>query len=536
MAASDLAAAIHGLLDTGAWLEAETLARRALADHPGDAYVVLLLGLAVAAMGEADRAAPLLEDVARRWADRPHPCHDLSLLRPPLPRGLVRGQYRACLRLSPSSAALRRDFAAFLLDNDWPREARAVLADATQDAASCHLSGLAQAEQGFFHSAIAAFSQAVTMQPGAAASWSNLGMMLKTEERFEEAVAAHDQAAALAPQDARVRVNRAITLLKAGRWQEAWQDFEWQLRMDDDPSFPLARLLPSMADLGDLKGLTVVALHREGFGDTLQFSRYLPLLAARGARVVACVPPALVRLLAAVPGVAQVVTAISQAPTYDFICPFVSLPRAFATTVRTIPPVPNLPVDPRLARAWTPRLPRDGMLVGLAWAGQSRPWLPGFRGLDRRRSLELAAFEPLAAVRGVRFVSLQMGPAARQKPPPGMDLFNPMPLVTDFADTAAIIAALDVVISVDTSVVHLAGLLGKRTFLLDRYDGCWRWLSGRGDSPWYPNLTIFRQEQANDWSVPLARAAASLEAMALFHGAARVPTIAGGMRETAPVA
>jgi hypothetical protein len=274
-----------------------------------------------------------------------------------------------------------------------------------------------------------------------------------------------------------------------------------------------------------MTGLTVVALHEEGFGDTLQFLRYLPMLAERGAKVVACVPQPLVRLMASVPGVAQVISDVGSLPAYDFICPFFSLPRAFGTTVRTIPPAPRLIPDHDLGREWLARLPRDGMLVGLVWAGQSRPWLPGFRTLDSRRSMNLAMLAPLAAVPGVRFVSLQMGPAARQKPPPGLDLFDPMASVADFADTAAI----------DTSVVHLAGLLGKRVFLLDRYDGCWRWLSGRGDSPWYPNLTIFRQEQPGDWSVPIARVAASLEATALFHGSALARTISGGMRERASV-
>ena len=134
------------------------------------------------------------------------------------------------------------------------------------------------------------------------------------------------------------------------------------------------------------------------------------------------------------------------------------------------------------------------------WAGQARPSLPGFATLDRRRSAGLAAFEPLFDVPGVSFVSLQAGPAARQPRPPGLELLDPMPEVEDFADTAAIIAGLDVVVSVDTSVVHLAGLVGKPVLLLDRYDGCWRWLSGRRDSPWYPGLTIFRQDDPDDWS------------------------------------
>jgi hypothetical protein len=195
-----------------------------------------------------------------------------------------------------------------------------------------------------------------------------------------------------------------------------------------------------------------------------------------------------------------------------------SLPRVFGTTIATIPPVPILVPDAELLRHWAGRLPSEGLRVGLVWAGQPRPLLPGFATVDARRSAGLAAFAPLFDLPGLTFVSLQAGMAARQVRPHGITLIDPMPYIDDFADTAAIIAGLDVVVSVDTSVVHLAGLVGKPVFMLDRYDGCWRWLSGRSDSPWYPALTIFRQAQPGDWAEVMSRVAAALEAMAMFHG------------------
>ena len=261
--------------------------------------------------------------------------------------------------------------------------------------------------------------------------------------------------------------------------------------------------------------------------------RYLPLLAQRGARVIACVPPSLARVLRLVPGVAAVITDAGDLPTFDFVCPMFSLPRVFGTSVKTIPPVPPVVMDPDLVRRWAWRLPAGALRVGLVWAGQARPSLAGFTTLDRRRSAGLATFAPLFDVRGTAFVSLQAGPPGRQSRPAGVEIIDPMPDVTDFADTAAIIAALDVVVSVDTSVVHLAGLLGKPVFLLDRYDSCWRWLSSRADSPWYPAMTIFRQEQPGDWSVAMTRAAASLHAMAMFRGFGARPA---GMREHAFIA
>jgi tetratricopeptide (TPR) repeat protein len=506
------------LLSSGAWREAEGAARAAIAQDSGDRHGALLLGLAIAAMGEDARAAPVLVDVAASQPKADHPCLDLARLQPSLPRALVARQFRACLRLTPADDRLRLDFAGFLLDEGLAAEAEGVLADGPDTVAGHHLMGLVRGELGQFVAAIASFQRAVAKDPDAAASWSNLGMMLKVEGRSVEAIAAHERAVALAPGNHRFRVNRAVALLKMGQWERAWRDYESRLELTDAPQVERGRLMPTLRPGERLTDVTVLALHEDGFGDTLQFLRYLPLLAERGARVVACVPPTLERVMRLVSGVASVVTDSRALPPHDFVCPMFSLPRVFGTTVETVPPVPVLALDPALLRHWVGRLPVGGLRAGLVWAGQARPTLPGFSTLDRRRSAGLAAFAPLFDVPGVAFVSLQAGPAARQVRPSGVVMIDPMPDVGDFADTAAIIAGLDVVISVDTSVVHLAGLMGRPVFLLDRYDGCWRWLSGRADSPWYPELTIFRQEHPGDWSGAMAQAAASLQAMALFRG------------------
>jgi tetratricopeptide (TPR) repeat protein len=530
MASPDHLTTAMRLLSSAAWLEAETAARAAIADDPANPLATLLLGLAIAAMGEDVRAAPILTRAAAATPDADHPCLDLARLQPSLPRTLVGRQFRACLRSTPGNGRLRLGFAEFLLDTYQPAEAERTLADGPDSAASRHLMGLAQAEQNQFPAAISSFQQAVTLNSDAAASWSNLGMVLKIEGRFAESIAAHDHAVTLNPGNPRFRVNRAVALLKGGLWDRAWQDYEARLDLTGAPAVDPTRLMPSLRPHDDLTGLTILAQHEDGFGDTLQFLRYLPLLAERGARVVACVPPSLARVMRMVPGVAEVVTDARRLPSHDFVCPMFSLPRVFATTVQTIPPVPSVALDPALVRHWARRLPTHGLRTGLVWAGQARPSLPGFETLDRRRSAGLAAFRPLFDAPGVSFVSLQAGPAARQPRPPGLEMIDPMPDVEDFADTAAIIAGLDVVVSVDTSVVHLAGLVGKPVLLLDRYDGCWRWLSGRLDSPWYPGLTIFRQEQPGDWSGPMARVAASLRAMTLVGGVISEPA---GMRQLA---
>jgi hypothetical protein len=309
-----------------------------------------------------------------------------------------------------------------------------------------------------------------------------------------------------------------VALLHAGRLAEAWPDHAWRLALAERPGLPRAGLLPVLDTQPDLIGRTVLLTHEGGFGDTLQFCRYIPLLVARGARIVLAVPSALHRLLRRLPGVVEVVQPDANPPAHDSHSPMTSLPEIFGTVLSTIPAeAPYITADPDLVTAWAARLPaRLGCRVGLVWAGQARPGVPGFATVNGRRSTSLAQFAPFGRIGGVQFISLQAGPKASEAhaPPPGLALDDPMPSVADFADTAAIVANLDLVISVDTSVVHLAGALGKPVFLLDRYDNCWRWLSGRTDSPWYPKLRIFRQTRIGEWAPVVRQAAVALAAFA----------------------
>ena len=514
-------------LEAGQWQQTEEACGRLLSRDAVDVEALLLLGLSIAARGQTQRAAAILDRVARERPHDAHPCGDLPALLPRFSRTQIAAQYRACLRLSPEDLRLRQAFAAFLQEGGEPEAAVALLREGLQlqpnSPVAQHAMGLALAESGHTEEAIWHFNQAVASNPRQAASWANLGMLLKVERQFDRALAAYARAIEAAPSDPQIRVNRAVALLQAGRWAEAWPDFEWRLRLKGAISLPLEFLLPAVSGIRDLTGRTVLLTHEEGFGDTIQFARYVPMLARLGARVLAWVPSQLVRLMQSVPGIAGVFTGDGAPPPFDYHCPFVSLPRAFETTVATAPGEPYLAADPVLAAAWARKLPEAAMRVGLVWAGQTRPWLPGFTTLDRRRSAGLAAFAPLAAAPGIQFVSLQKGPAQEQirQAPRGMALCDPMEQVEDFAETAGIIANLDLVISVDTAVVHLAGAMGKPVFLLDRYDNCWRWLSGRADSPWYPAMTIFRQEKLGDWSAPMERAAAALQGMAAWHGTFR---------------
>lgn len=484
--------AVLEALEAGLWPVAAAMVRTLPADD-GDG--MLLLGLALAGTHDIVGASALLVEVARKRPGHAHPCTDFARL---YPDGPVAPLFQACLRAAPDNGRLRRDFAAWLLERDAPIEAEAILRSEQGSASGQHLMGLALTEQGRFREAIPHFERATMLDPIPSMAWANLGMVLKIEGRFAEALSAYEEAVLRSPDDATIRLNRMVALLHAGRWAEAWAEGDWRLRLPAYRGLPESRLLPRDADL---RGRTVLLTHEEGFGDTIQFLRYVPLLAERGARVVAQMPAPLLRLVQHVPGIAAVLPEDAPLPAFDWHCPMVSLPRAFGTTPQTVPRGDYL-------RVAAP--PQEQRRIGLVWAGQARPWLPGFNGLDARRSAGPAIFARLAEVQGAHFVSLQTGPAAAQ-PPPGLTLENPMPGVQDFADTAAIVAGLDLVVSVDTAIVHLAGAMGKPVFMLDRYDHCWRWLPGRTDTPWYPLATIFRQDRPNDWSGPMERIVQSLQ-------------------------
>jgi tetratricopeptide (TPR) repeat protein len=502
-------------LDRACFGDAEALGRDLLRHRAGDVEALLLTGLAIGARGHAHRAAPMLDLVAQARPDVAHPCRDLAGILQRLGRCEdIVAQYRESLLIAPDDIRLRYAFADYLHEAGQPQDAADILAVALRKRPDFdvghNLMGIALYDLGRIEEAMAHFRHAIAIDPQAAMGWANLGMALKTESRFEEAFDAYNHAIACSPDDPQIQLNRAIALLRAGRMAEAWPDYECRLRVQGQANpLPHERLLPDLSSLPDLTGRTVLVTHEEGFGDTLQFLRYVPLLAVRGAKVLVWVPKELNRLLASQPGPATVLPPGAPIPPHDFHCPFFSLPRAFGTDLGTIPSAtPYLHADAALAAHWEALLPAPGRRrVGLVWAGQARPWLPGFAALDRRRSMKLAEFAPLAAIAGANFISLQKGPSAAEPPPPGLALHDPMPGVTDFADTAAIIANLDLVVSVDTSVAHLAAAMGKPILLLDRYDSCWRWLSGREDSPWYPSLRILRQSRMGVWDDVIARAA-----------------------------
>lgn len=376
--------------------------------------------------------------------------------------------------------------------------------------------GNARMKQGKREEAAASFRQAIQVAPQEPTGYCNLGITQMEAMDLEAALASFNQALALAPEHPLSRWNRALVLLTLGRLAEAWPDYEFRRQANIQgviyrPATPQWR--------GEsLEGKRILLLCEQGLGDSLQFIRYAPLVKARGAWVAVRIQPALKALFASVPGIDCLIDETEPVPETDCHCQLLSLPLAFHTDTDHIPAqVPYLAPPENHRQHWAARLaalPRPR--VGLVWAGGRRQHMADARLLDSRRSLELAQLAPLLAVPRIQFVSLQKDEAAAQiyalapELRPALALLDVSGELTDFAQTAAAVEQLDLVISVDTAVAHLAGALGKPVWLLNRWDTDWRWLLEREDSPWYPSLRQFRQPAPGDWNSAIQNLAQAL--------------------------
>jgi tetratricopeptide (TPR) repeat protein len=393
------------------------------------------------------------------------------------------------------------------------------------------------------HEALASFDRAIAIRPNHARAYSNRGNVLAALDRLDEALASYDRALALAPDDPDIHCNRGNLLGDLGRHGEAlasldqaialdphhalahfsrsfvhlargdfergWRDFEWRWKNAHCVTSRERRTFREPLWLGDapLAGKTILVYCEQGLGDTIQFCRYAALLEKRGARVIFEVPRALQSLFGGLQGVSHLLTQGEPLPPFDYHCPLMSLPLALKTTMQTIPSsVPYLRADPERMRRWSDKLSvRTRPRVGLVWSGGLRPDQPELWAVNNRRNIPLAKLARLK--RGdVEYHSLQKGQPAENElaalqadDSAGPAVFNHAHELGDFAETAALITQLDLVISVDTSTAHLAGALGTPVWVLNRFDTCWRWLLNRADSPWYPTLRLYRQQRAGDW-------------------------------------
>ncbi|HWZ51729.1 MAG TPA: glycosyltransferase family 9 protein [Granulicella sp.] len=337
---------------------------------------------------------------------------------------------------------------------------------------------------------------------------------------LEEAMACFEGALALEPEYADAHLAKGINLLLRGEYSLGWRSYEWRWRMPNFTS--VRRNFTEPQWRGEpLNGRRILLHGEQGFGDCIQFLRYVPMVQAAGGVVILEIQGRLMRICALLPGVTELIAYGQPVPAAELHCPLLSLPLAFGTELDSVPatvPYLSIPQEAR-ERAMTLGWPGEGLRVGLVWAGSPE------HQQDEFRSFAFALFEPLLAVEGVHFYSLQIGEAAEQVSAAGAKVTDLAPMTMDMADTAAQIAQLDLVIAVDTSVPHMAGALGKPVWVLlsDRAD--WRWLVGREDSPWYPTVRLFRQRVAGDWREVIDRVRPELALVAEEHR--RRPIAAG---------
>ena len=431
---------------------------------------------------------------------------------------LALADYDAALKLEPAHVGALANRGYVLANLNRADEAIANL-DLAVQLAPDHFEarvnrGYALERLNRFGPALAEFDAALRLRPASAEAHINRGVVFQRRGDLDAALATFDAALAFEPANVGARYNKGVTLLLKGELEAGWPLYEsrWDL-----PGSPGRRTCPQPVWSGDvvLMGRTILLHAEQGYGDTLQFCRYASLI-GEGATVVLEVQPPLARLMTTAPGVAQVVARGDASPAFDVHCPLMSLPLALRTCLATIPAVtPYLTADPADRTRWRERLaPVHGLRVGLVWAGNSYRDQLASAVFDARRSVSLAALAPLGAVAGVSFVSLQKAGPAVQAPPPGLELYDFTDELNDFADTAALIEALDLVISVDTAVAHLAGALAKPVWLLNRFDPDWRWLLDRDDSPWYPTLRQFRQPRYGDWESVIEQVVEALRRLA----------------------
>ncbi len=364
-------------------------------------------------------------------------------------------------------------------------------------------------QMGRYDEALACYERAIALQPNYPEAFSNRGATLWELRRHNEALASYDRAIAIQPEFPEAHWNAASLRLLTGDFERGWAEYEWRWKYKTmaiarrDFAQPQWRGEP-------IEGKTILLHSEQGMGDAIQFCRYVPLVAARGARVILEVDRRLQELMSSLDGTAQVLPAGDALPEFDLHCPLLSLPRAFHTLLETIPAqTPYLRAPPGRLTKWSARLgPKHALRVGLIWSGNPA------HHRDQVRSIEFSALAPLLDV-DATFFSLQKDarPADAGVLAKRSDVIQIAGELADFSDTAAVMAQLDLIISVDTSTVHLAGALGRPVWILLPYLPDWRWLLDCDTSPWYPTARLFRQDETRHWDSVIPRVQAALSEM-----------------------
>lgn len=494
---------------------AEELCRELLHEAPESVELLTLSGAFARQSGDLQGALALFCRAATTASALPELHNNVGVILEELGRhGDALGSYREALRLKPDYCEASCNMANALKSLGRNEEAlagyRAALASnpANEDA-HYNLANTLRLE-GRWQEAVESYGNLVALAPGHLSGWINLGGALMALNRFEPAIEALGRALQVDSDSVDAHWNLALALLATGDYRQGWREYQWRLK--DAASFAPGFAGRPMWDGSPLAGRTLLLRAEQGFGDALQFFRYAPLLAGQGATVVLECRPELLTLFASqtqtqTPAI-RFFAAGAEPPPFDCFAYLMSLPFLLGTTLANLPaPTRYLEADPGLISHWGERMQGGGAFkVGVVWAGSA-----GYKN-DRYRSLTPELLAPLAGLPGIKIYPLQLGGAAGELAAHtfGGAVGDLMGGVRDFSDTAAIIANLDLVLSVDTAVAHLAGALGKRVFLMLPFSCDWRWLGDRADSPWYPTMRLYRQQKQGEWEPVIAAIARDL--------------------------
>jgi tetratricopeptide (TPR) repeat protein/glycosyltransferase involved in cell wall biosynthesis len=406
--------------------------------------------------------------------------------------------YQQALTLQPDSPAFYNNLGAALQElgrNEASIAAYQQALTLKPDYADAYYNlGNALKDQDRFEDCVAAYQQALRLQPNYSEAYNNLGLVLYELGKIEQAIVVYQQALALKPDYPDAHLNLSLSLLLAGDLARGFREYEYRWQVQGKNFKPPRAFAQPLWDGSDLSGKTILLHAEQGFGDTIQFIRYAPLVTQRGGRVVVECQAALIRLIQPMSAIDQIVPAGSDLPKFDVHAPLLSLPYLLQTTLDAIPAEPYL-VPPQS----TVPLDGTGLKIGIVWAGS-----PDHQN-DRRRSCPLAHFLNLLNVPGTQFYSLQKGARSADLPQAAGHIQDLSAQLSDFADTAAAIGQLDLVITVDTAVAHVAGAINRPVWVLLSFAPDWRWLQHRRDSPWYPTMRLFRQSAPGDWAGTIAQ-------------------------------
>jgi len=427
--------------------------------------------------------------------------------------------FEKALLIEPNEALAWNNRGLCLLNLNHPFDAvmnidKAIAVNPKEAAYYCN-KGAALYELNLLDEALSCYDTAVTLNPEFPEAWNNIGNTKKYQGKLPEAIAAYKKAVESNPDYVDARLHLSFAQLMNGEFEEGWKEFEWRWK---SPQLPPRGLKMPQWNGESLAGKTILVYGEQGFGDSLQFMRYAPLIKKlySDATVYLEVRLPLKRLMETIKDIDKVFALGEKLPGgIDYVIPCMSLPRIFGTTIDNIPwNGPYFHIDEHDSSRWISSLDRlpKGVKVGLCWAGMSRDGNPLAQLVDQKRSTSLQMFAPAAKIPGISWVSLQKGPSTDQlkQCPAGMVIGDFTEEFYDFYDTGSMIQNLDLVIGVDTAVIHLAAALGKPTWMLNRWSGCWRWLQDKTDTPWYPSMRIFNQPAPGAWGPVIEEVAVAL--------------------------